>query len=150
MEDPQLYKQLVQRYLDNTATKEELDLFFYLLQQGKLDGFLEEASLQEAKQHAAPVIPLTPGKRRRFSKLIPYVAAASLIVATVTILAVYMTRKNEAEKPVAQVTTAPQAAPGTSKATLLLSNGTLVQLGGSNQTIHDAGTEIASRNNSLV
>jgi transmembrane sensor len=150
MQDPQLYKKLVQRYLNNTATAEELELFFHLLQQGALDGLLEEASLKDAGQPATPVVPMAGNIQRRSRAFIRYVVAASLVLALATLASLYLTRNAGAEKPVAQVTTAPQAEPGTKKATLVLSNGTSVALGANNQTIRDGQTAISAQNNNLV
>lgn len=150
MQDPQLYKKLVQRYLDNTATAEELELFFRLLQQGQLDGLLEEAALNNARQPATPVVAMTGNKRRRRGSFTRYVVAASVVLAVATLATFYLTRNAGAEKPVARLTTTPQAAPGTKKATLLLSNGTSVALGANNQTIRDGQTAISAQDNNLV
>jgi transmembrane sensor len=133
MGDQRLHKQLVQRYLDGKATKEELELFFHLLKQGKLDDLLQETN-----------------PRRRTYPLLRYAAAASLVLAVITLLTVYMTGRNVEKNQPAQVNTTPQAAPGTNKATLFLSNGQSVQLGQNDQTIQDGGADIKANNNALV
>jgi len=150
MEDRQLYQQLVQRYLTNKATKEELDLFFHLLEQGKLDAYLQEAPLVE--NDVAPVLPIAV-KEKKLAKsyvFLRYAVAASLMLATLTVI-LLMTKNNPTEQqPVAQTTTAPQAAPGTKKAVLTLSSGQSIQLGGSSQNITDRGANIITNNNAVM
>lgn len=151
MENSQLYQTLVKRYLDNTASQEELDLFFHLLQEGKLDTYLEEMS--HAAQSSAPVVQLEieTKKLRRSFGFLRYAIAASLILAIST--ATYLFNQNKsATSPQALVRTnlQPQAAPGSKKAILLLSDGRKILLDESEQTIHDANANIISEDNRLV
>lgn len=151
MDDRQLYTQLVQRYLTNTATKEELDLFFHLLEQGKLDAYLQEAPLDVNK--ATPVSPMAAEEKKlaRSYKMLRYVVAASLLLAVLTGFLLYQGDKPVSEKQIAQsATLLPQAAPGTKKAILTLSNGQSIQLGSASQNIIDGGAAITTDNNAVV
>jgi ferric-dicitrate binding protein FerR (iron transport regulator) len=150
MDERRLYGQLVQRYLANTATKEELDLFFHLLEQGKLDAYLQEALLETNGD--VPVFPIAAEEKKlaRSYKMLRYVVAASLLLAVLTGFLLY--RNNPvSEKPTAQSTTnLPQAAPGTRKAILTLSDGQSIQLGGDPQNINDGGAAITTNNSEVV
>jgi len=118
MEDRLLYKKLVQRYLDNTATEEELQVFFQLLAQNKLDEHLEQIEIAEAI-----TAPARPGKSRYMAYVYGIAASLLLIIA---IPAVYFgTRTPKNPETVSQN---PRAIPGGKRAILTLSNGKQVLL----------------------
>ncbi len=80
MSQKKQYQELVRRYLENKATDEELEVFFHLLQQGKLKSYLDQALGKEQQSllgqedghgKAASVISLRWGR----------VAAAAVLVA---------------------------------------------------------------------
>ena len=48
MEENEFYRLLVQRYIENTATEEELEVFFQLMKEGKLDAYLTDAMNAES------------------------------------------------------------------------------------------------------
>lgn len=79
MEEKQFLEILVRRYLDNALSKEELDVFFHLLAEGKLD---EEISQQLDKESAAEkrqVQPLPTRPRAILSRTFR-IAASVLVV----------------------------------------------------------------------
>lgn len=150
MQQPQHYETLVRRYLDGTASQEELTLFFHLLQQGELDAAFKSLSLgagdAEDRQPAAAVRTLP--RRNRFWQ---YAAAAS-VVLLLAAAAVLFVRRSSGEAPqTARAQPAlPQAAPGTKKATLTLSNGQTLALGSLRQTIRDENATVIPGTESLV
>jgi ferric-dicitrate binding protein FerR (iron transport regulator) len=48
MRKKQLYQQLVHRYISGEASTDEVEVFFHLLNKGKLDGYLREATGRDA------------------------------------------------------------------------------------------------------
>ena len=150
MEDRQLYQQLVQRYLENKATNEELDLFFHLLEQGKLDAYLNEVSLETKNE--VPVIPLSSEEKKlgRSYVFLRYAVAASLLLATITGMTLYLNNNSATEQSIAKTMIVPQATPGTKKAILTLSNGKAVTLNGVAQAISDGGANIITKNNTVM
>jgi transmembrane sensor len=152
MDNHQKYELLVQRYLDNTATQEELELFFHLLREGKLDDHLDKIS--SAPQHATPVFPLksAPAAGRPTYSLVRYSVAASLIlfISAGIYLVLRKTGTTPSQDATAKNITTPVAVPGTKKATLLLSDGRTIALDKADQTIRDGNTEIVAKDNSLV
>lgn len=136
MGNDQHYRTLVRRYLDNTATAEELELFFELLAQEKLDNILAEESRVPAK---APV------RRMRGSRLV--VAASLFAVCCSVALLVFQVKHNHP----ASIAAAPDAKPGSHKAILTLGNGTTIALDDKmHQSITDGGADIRTQNQVLV
>src|SRR5687768_1937092 len=91
MDQQSLYKSLVERYTSGKASTEELEVFFSLLKEGKLDDYLDasmraQSGIDETETQAeAPVRPLPlRGHSRLFVKLI----AAAVIAATISILVI--------------------------------------------------------------
>lgn len=139
MNNHRFYKTLVQRYLDNTASKEELEVFFHLLQEGKLDSYLREAGRQTNPQP-------------KLARVIRFSIAAAFIFTVSTGIYFFLNNKGAASAPTATVqnTIQPQAAPGGKKAVLTLSDGRQLDLEKVAQTIHDGSAEIIPNNEGLV
>ena len=149
MEYNRLYKRLVQRYLDNTATEEELQTFFHLLEKGELDAYLEQLSF--ADKQDTPSVPVVLGERKLFTsyKFLRYAVAASLIIFLSAAFFLLVNHK-KTESSSAQVPRVPQALPGSKKAMLTLSNGSILELNNASQTLIDGSTEIIKQNDVLV
>lgn len=73
------YRNLVQRYLQKKSTDEELETFVYLMKQGKLDKYLEEA--MDADLGIEPAEDLSLIKTRKFNPFRWPVAAAVILAA---------------------------------------------------------------------
>jgi transmembrane sensor len=118
MNEEAFYRQLVQRYLNNKATDEELTLFFSLMNEGKLDRYLAEGMDAETAAPAkqAPVKWITTGR----------VAAAAIVLMLLSATGYWLVhqrsttavvQKKEAPQPVNDI------APGSNKAVLTLADG---------------------------
>ncbi|MBS1662549.1 MAG: FecR domain-containing protein [Bacteroidetes bacterium] len=110
MKEEALYKQLVDRYLDGTASLEEVEVFFQLLNEGKLDRYLEPET---------PVRKLTPWKRYGIA------AAAALLLAVAGLV---LLRRPAPEKPVVANVFKNDVSPGGNKAILTLGDGSTIVL----------------------
>jgi ferric-dicitrate binding protein FerR (iron transport regulator) len=124
MNEEAFYRQLVQRYLQNTATDEELTLFFALMKEGRLDQYLAEgmdANTGVAPAKQTPVKRITPGR----------VAAAAIILILLSAAGYWLIDQRSAT-PVAQKKTVTQPlndiAPGSNKAVLTLADGRNMEL----------------------
>lgn len=109
MKEEALYKQLVDRYLDGTASLEEVEVFFHLLNEGKLDRYLVVE---------APVHKLTPWKRYGIA------AAAVLLLAVASLVLL----RRPVAPPVAVNVFKNDVAPGGNKAVLTLGDGRTIVL----------------------
>lgn len=126
MEDDQYYKLLVQRFSDRTATDEELEVFIKLANEGKLDGYLNQAMNKDAgiteqdenNFHA-------PTKVRSFW---PRIAAAASILICLGI-GVYFYRGNHKQQP-DQSIALNNFKPGANRAILTLAGGKQILLTG--------------------
>lgn len=149
MEQDELYRRLVQRYKDNTASQEEVELFFHLLQQNKLDAYLDDSSLADE----ALVIPIINGEKKKLAKsykLLRYLAVASVLIALVTTGILFATSKKGINNAESITLAVPQALPGSKKAILTLSDGKKISLGDSSQTIRDGSISMEQKNNELL
>ena len=145
MTDPKHYEQLVQRYVEGSATQEEVELFFDLLQKGTLDSFLDKYDFD-----SIPRIKSATPKKGQYLKLWPYAAAASVIILiTGFFLFKPGTRESSIQNTTAANTT-PDALPGSKKAILRLSTGKQIILGSGNEEITDGNATIILNNNSIV
>ena len=82
MNEKAFLERLVQRYINNQATGDELELFVYFLKQGKLDEFLEKDMRREIElqEQATPKrINSFTGRRQR--KWLAIAASAALFIA---------------------------------------------------------------------
>src|SRR5688500_3300265 len=120
MKDKAFYRQLVRRYMENKATDEELEVFFHLLEQGRLEEYITEYT----ERPAAPA-----GKVHRMRRSIAW-AAAILGAALLAGGGIYLAQRTggASQQPFAQqAATAPQTdiAPGGDNALLTLADGSV-------------------------
>ncbi|MBX2924678.1 MAG: FecR domain-containing protein [Chitinophagaceae bacterium] len=125
MDENQYYRLLVQRFADNKCTPEEQEVFFHLLQSGKLNSFIEEDmdAYAEPTEQEAQTQPRY--RRMRWVKLAA--AATILILVTVGVLTQFDERKeqhNKIHSPIAHDIPAPTG----NRATIQLSDGQIVYL----------------------
>jgi len=118
-----LYKKLATRYVDGTATTDEMQVFFHLLNQGKLKNYLEDAT----KDNEDISI-----RRTAKSSIIIKLAKYSVAAAIVAIIAVctFLWLK-PSDKKITTVTSNQfknDIAPGGNKAFLTLADGTIITL----------------------
>lgn len=136
MTEYELYKQLVDNYQNNKATDKELEVFFHLLAEGRLDNIINETiSGDFEKALSVPrVIPLI--KHRWFQVAI---AAAAVVLLFVSI-SIVLFKNNKPVDEINQVVEIPKTIvkekplykndikPGGNKATLTLADGTKIIL----------------------
>lgn len=117
--ESEFYKELVSRYLGKKLGDEELEVFFHLLDEGKLDAYLLESmeTMVRQKEREAPAVPL----KRRSYHFFYRVAAAVVILALGIALFRYYAHPVQ-EPPPAVVKTAP-VIPGGNNAVLTLGDG---------------------------
>jgi transmembrane sensor len=114
MKKEELYKQLIDRYLEGTASLEEVEVFFHLLNKGELDGLL-------APGQVAPV--------RRFGSWKKYGAAAAVILLVGA--GIFLLQRPRSTMPANVAVTnvfKNDVAPGGKKAVLTLGDGRTVVL----------------------
>ena len=149
------YRQLVKRYAENLASDKELEVFFNLLSQGKLDQYLTEsmdASAAASEKPVAPVVTLT--STRYLRKKFIFSAAAVLILVFVGAYILFHTNKTTVSPGIAPsspvVTTDLPA--GRSKAVLVLANGKRVILDSAfnGQLTRQGSTVVYTKNGQLT
>ncbi len=87
MEDKQLQKQLVQRYLESKATPPELEAFIHLFQQGELDQLIEEYLNYEISEE-------TVVKSKPKNRWLRPLAAASIALLTISGVTYYTLKQS--------------------------------------------------------
>jgi ferric-dicitrate binding protein FerR (iron transport regulator) len=130
MDEKIFYRQLVERYRQNKATDEELELFFHLLKEGKLDDYLlkemaadsgNESSFKDRKPALLRVI---SGRWR--------LAAACVLILLSAFVYLLIEHDNERQKKESVKASAGRfkndALPGGDKAILTLADGTKISL----------------------
>lgn len=130
MDEKIFYRQLVERYRQNKATDEELELFFHLLKEGRLDDYLlkemaadsgNESSLKDRKPALLRVI---SGRWR--------LAAACVLILLSAFVYLLIEHNNEQQKKEPLKASAGRfkndALPGGDKAILTLADGTKISL----------------------
>lgn len=126
MEDKAFYRQLVQRYMENKATDEELEVFFHLFEQGRLDEYITAYT----DQLPVPAVKKQPAVRRVPQRM--WLAAAVLGAALLTGGGMYLLQHRPAfkQQPAVSHTAAPQPdiAPGGDNALLTLADGSVITL----------------------
>jgi transmembrane sensor len=123
MTESESYKLLVSRYLNNQATGEEQEVFFHLLEEGKLDSIINEALTGEfEKALAVPkVIPLI---RRPWFRL-----AAATVLLLIVAGSFFLFNSQEKQQQAADNKPAVNdLPPGGNKAVLTLSDGSKIIL----------------------
>ena len=75
-----LYKQLIDRYLDGTASPEEVEVFFHLLNKGELDDLLEDAPVDGVSLEPAPVRRMAAWKKYSVAAAVILLVGAGVVV----------------------------------------------------------------------
>jgi len=117
-------KELIRRYRDNKATKEELEVFFHLMNEGGLEKELQEVMNEESVEEESAGI-IVPMYRRTWFR----VAAAAILIFIAGGVFLLLNRTTEKE----QVTSNPppvrnDVAPGGNKAILTLADNSTITL----------------------
>jgi ferric-dicitrate binding protein FerR (iron transport regulator) len=144
MDEKAFYQQLVQRYKDNKASDEELELFFQLLKEGKLDTYLlkdmdAESGGAPVHQVRSPAIVRILSGRRRLAA-----ACITLLMAVALYLWIGPGRqKKEPLKP-SPIAFKNDAPPGSDRAILTLADGTKITLDstGDGKIAQQGGTKV--------
>ncbi|CAL1519692.1 FecR domain-containing protein [Chitinophaga sp. MM2321] len=154
-----LFIQLVNRYLDGTATAEErrlLDACYHRLQHDVPVTLLpqEEAALRERMLHninAALLADETPVVKMKTRYWWKYTAAAALLGAIVAVSSYFLLRPQETTRhPLATIKEYKGPVPGYNKATLTLGNGSVVQLDSTgNQVIRQGNVSVYQQKGQL-
>src|SRR5688572_25022500 len=123
MSEKHFNKELIARYRDNKATEEELEVFFQLLSEGKIENELKEV-MEEGPDDDMKKGHLVPMYQRSWFR----VAAAAIIIFIVTTY-LFVNKNNDkqsittTEKPAIR-----DIAPGDNKAILTLADGSTIIL----------------------
>ena len=125
MDNTAFNKELIRRYRDNTASAEELEVFFQLMQEGKLEEELEMLMKEEVLEET-PVKKM-PLYRKNWFRL--SAAASVIFLLGLTAYFISENKYNPANKvAVNTMLVNDVAAPGKSKASITLANGQTVLL----------------------
>ena len=120
MKKEDLYRQLIDRYLDGTASPEEVEVFFHLLNKGELDDLLEDVPAKGAS--------LEPARVRRMAVWKKYsVAAAVILMVGAGVFFLQRGHHAPVAAPIANVFKN-DVAPGGNKAVLTLGDGSRIVL----------------------
>jgi len=128
MEQNEFYKQLVSRYVQNTASVDELEVFFLLMKEGKLDQYITDEMIKEKES----IVETETTPVRRMSKKWIGVAAASVII--LLLAGVFYLTKTEAtqnrlvKNERASSSLKNDILPGGNKALLTLADGSTIIL----------------------
>lgn len=118
--EEQFYKELVNRYLNKQLSEKELQVFFHLLDEGKLEKYLLESmenDLQEDSIEAEPSV-----AKFSYLKYVYRVAAVLAIIGLAFSFYFYSNKDNGGNKLTSKQLSAP-VVPGGNNAILTLSNG---------------------------
>jgi hypothetical protein len=115
MEKKDFHRQLVERYVNNQATGEELEIIFHLIETGEIDQTLKAYMEEVAEQTSVP-------SRR---PIWPRIAVAASVLIALSFGGYFLTHKKPAQQNVQLV----KILPGSNGAILTLSNGKQIVLG---------------------
>jgi transmembrane sensor len=116
-----LHKKLVQRYTEKKLSSEELEVFYFLLMEGKLDEYILDAMDQDI---AAVPVQLTPQKAPfPWSTIVKFSLAACVFIAVGLFFFIRETKNSQIS--IAHIQ---DKAPGAEKATLILGTGETIDL----------------------
>jgi len=127
--DEQYYQQLVKRYLDGTASDDELEIFAHLVKEGKLDASLcsvlnAEADINpDEEERTSTVI------KRNYRLSVWFKYAAAILLFTFIAASFYIHKWNKKEQIGNSQAAKNDAVPGSDKAILTLANGKKIILG---------------------
>ena len=118
-------KELIRRYRDNKATEEELETFFHLVKDGKLEKELEEVMNEYAVSDETTGV-IIPFYKRKWLRA----ATAAAVLIFVVAVAFLFRNKPSLDEPVAgnQQPLSEDLAPGGNKAVLTLADGSTIIL----------------------
>ncbi|PTT01551.1 hypothetical protein DBR11_07035 [Pedobacter sp. HMWF019] len=121
MREAALYKKLVERYTEKKLTSEELEVFYHLLDEGKLDGYILDAMDKDvaaiSDQHQVQL------HRFSLSKVIKFSVAACILIVVGAAFFIRQTKVSHESFVRIQ-----DKAPGVQKATLVLGSGETIDL----------------------
>lgn len=145
------YQRLVQRYAENKASEEELEVFFHLLHQGKLDEWINQSMNEDADIDDKPTLIIKLGRYIKYNwgKL----SAAAVIFTAVTCGFVFFQKSSpKSEALVVMHETVEDVSPGINKAILTLADGQKVILDSASlgRLAIQASTEIINNGGNLV
>ncbi|WP_316747162.1 FecR family protein [Pedobacter gandavensis] len=151
MEEHDFYEALVQRYLSNQLTDQELELFAELVRTGKLDDQLFAAWNEDAGITEADELDFQKSQKVRF--LWPKAVAAAAILILISFAGYFGYQKYASQTPVELSAQLNDADPGGNKATLTLADGSKISLtdAGNGELAKQSGVRISkSKNGELV
>lgn len=129
MMDEQYYQQLVKRYLDGSASDDELEVFAHLVKEGKLDASLYSALNAEAGIIPDEEVSINHVTKKSYRLPVWFKYAASVLLFTFIAASFYINKWNKKEQAVQTKTVKNDAVPGSDKAILTLANGKKIMLG---------------------
>lgn len=154
MEENDFYRLLVQRYIENKATEEELKAFFQLLKEGKLDVYLTDAMNAASFSNDAVEDVATAGKRKIFTlRRIAVAAVVLLFFSAGTYIAFKKDKKQSATAHIQkQPATGNDIVPGSDKAVLILADGSKIKLDNEHNGLlaQQGKTKVVKLNRQLV
>lgn len=136
MTEYESYKQLVTNYQNNKATDKELEVFFHLLEEGKLDSIINE-TVNEDFEKAFTIPRVIPLIKHRWFRVAIATAAVALLLVSISIV---LFRNNKPVDEINQVVEIPKTIikekplykndikPGGNQAILTLADGTKIVL----------------------
>ena len=133
MEQKEFYKQLVSRYAQNTANVDELEVFFQLMKEGKLDEYITDEMITAGEVIMGPesIKKIKPTPVRSVAAWIR-VAAASVILLLLAGVFYFSNKEADQGKTVVKETPSPllksDILPGGNKAVLTLADGSTIIL----------------------
>jgi len=137
MTENELHIQLVNKYLNNTATDTELEVFFHLLEEGKLDLILQQTISGEFETELA-IPKVIPAFKRRWFQMAA--AAAAILLISISIVTLQTNKPIheinqvvEITKPINKPLYKNDIKPGGNKAILTLADGTKIVLDDASQ-----------------
>lgn len=119
MDNQGYHRILIQRYLDGTATDEELEVLLHLIDEGRINSNFDE---ETRELYRRTVEENTIPRRRHSRRLLPYVAAAAIAIATIAGWYVFEDHWTMTGGEGLEI------APGRNRATLTLSDGRKIDL----------------------
>lgn len=129
MQEHEFHRQLIQRYLNGTATDRELEVFFSLLEKGRINPTLEEQISVEYNQ-VMQADQLEDSKPRRMVRWLPYAAAAAILAVLAGTWVFFLDGKRQTtgRTPADESLNAAAIAPGGNRAILSLADGRTIDL----------------------
>jgi transmembrane sensor len=127
--DEQYYQQLVKRYLDGSASDDELEVFAHLVKEGKLDASLHSALNTEAGINPDDEVSINSVIKKNYALPVWFKYAASVLLFTFITASFYINKWNKKEQAEHTQIVKNDAVPGSDKAILTLANGKKIMLG---------------------